>query len=58
MKLIKAQSKTEKTEKTSTVKPKPDKEKYWPCTNCKLGELKLVSILLPSRKFIEPVLTG
>ncbi|EWH08540.1 transposase [Catenovulum agarivorans DS-2] len=54
---IKAQCKTDKTS-TEKLKPKTDKEMHWPCTECKLGELKLVSIVLPSRKLIEPVLTG
>nr|WP_143872789.1 IS91 family transposase [Catenovulum sediminis] len=55
VKLIKAQC---KTGKPCTTKPKSDKKMHWPCTECQVGELKLVSILLPSRKLIEPVLTG
>lgn len=55
VKSIKAQCKTGTTDK---VKPKPDKETSWPCTECELGVLKLVNIVLPARKSIASPLTG
>nr|WP_017445227.1 transposase [Gayadomonas joobiniege] len=55
VKWIKAQC---KSHKPSTEKPNEEKASRWLCTECKLGELKLISILLPRRKLIEPALTG
>ncbi|WAJ70857.1 hypothetical protein [Catenovulum adriaticum] len=46
---------TNSIQKISKAKPKPYKVVHWPCTKCKLGELKLY---YQARKLTEPVLTG